>query len=64
MQERVRFSELGADLHRSVKRFFCGIGSEECVFLWWIDLCDMGAFSKSIFAHIYIEFNISDPQAK
>ncbi len=24
-------------------------------------LCNMGAFSKSIFAHVYIGFNISEP---
>ncbi len=24
-------------------------------------LCDMGAFSKSIFTHVYIGFNISEP---
>ena len=24
-------------------------------------LCDMGAFSKSIFAHVYIGFDISGP---
>ncbi len=24
-------------------------------------LCDVGAFSKSIYTHVYIRFNISDP---
>ena len=27
-------------------------------------LCDMGAFSKSIFAHVYIGFNMSDPPGR
>ena len=33
---------------------------KECIFM--VDyLCDMGAFSKFIFKHVYIGFYLSDP---